>query len=357
MNWYVIMCAESGITRKSTAVGYARDMVASTGANLIEGRITPPFLWQQMGVLTAEHGRAELCIAVSELVTFLSRDQTMMNLPAILTDLYDCPAHRVGGGSVSAGRVYIRNAFVTFISASTPSWLRSTVNPTVIEGGFTSRCLFIVAAQPKQRVAWPSAKSTDVGLVTSLLNDTVSRAKEVGRISLMPSAIDRFTAWYNRRDLTSEDAFTASFNAREDGHVLRLAACLAVNDGSLAVYPRHVESATKFIREVKTHAIALFQDTGVPAKISTGVSRIVETLAEHGELGLHRTQLHMRVRSYLSRDEFDIAIRIMHELRMLRILVEPSPRPGRDPQRIIRDDRLTSRTLHKELRRQLLGSG
>jgi hypothetical protein len=95
----------------------------------------------------------------------------------------------------------------------------------------------------------------------------------------------------------------------------------------------------------------------VPAKISTGVSRIVETLAEHGELGLHRTQLHMRVRSYLSRDEFDIAIRIMHELRMLRILVEPSPRPGRDPQRIIRDDRLTSRTLHKELRRQLLGSG
>ena len=357
MNWYVILCAESGVTRKSTAVGYARDMVAARGINLVEGRMTPPYLWQQLGRLTVDHGRAELCIAVSELVTFLSRDQTMMQLPAMLTDLYDCPVQRVGGGSVGTGTIPIRNTFVTFLSASTPSWLRLAVNPAVIEGGFTSRCLFVVAVQPKQRVAWPSAKSTDVSRVSSSLSETVAAAREVGRISLMPSAIERFTNWYNRRDISTDDPFTASFNAREDGHVLRMAACLAVNDGSMAVYPRHIEAATKFIREVKTHAVALFQDTGVPAKVSTGISRVVEVLAEHGQLGILRTHLFLRVRHYLSRDEFDIAIRTMHELRMLRILVEATNRPGRDPQRIIRDERLTSRTLHRELRRQLLGSG
>lgn len=344
MNWYIMLVAESGVTRKSTAVRMARDIVSHVlGVDkMIEGKSTPEYIFQHL----TRHSHCP--IAVSELVTFLGRESYIIDLPALLTDLYDCPKEK-RGGTVTKGEQVIRDAFVTFISASTPSWLRTSVNQTVVEGGFTSRCLFVHDERPKKKVAWPSEDVTSVIQLSSLLRDTVEAAQDVRKIEMLPSGMKRFETWYKQRDTSSVVPFVASFNSREDAHVLRMAACLAVNDGTLAISKAHVNNAIKLISAVKAGAVNVFNDTGNTLKIAQGIDRIVQKLVEAGPIGISHTQLYAAVRYYTHSQEFNIVMTMMHELGMIVKLLENRDGGGRKGVRYARARNLTNSNAMQEL--------
>jgi hypothetical protein len=344
LNWYVMLVAESGVTRKSTAVRLARDIVSGfLGVEqMVEGRCTPEYLFE----LLTRHPHT--AIAVSELVTFLGRESYVIELPALLTDLYDCPPER-RGGSVTRGERIISNAFVTFVTASTPSWLQTSVNPTVVEGGFTSRCLFVHDEQPKQKVAWPS-DHVNIDDTASVLRDTVKLARDVQKIELMPAAMKRFESWYRQRDTSSIVPFVSSFNSREDAHVLRAAACLAVNDGTMAIDVRHINAAVKLIAAVKAGAINIFQDGGTVIKTAQGIDRITKLLIEAGPLGIPHTRLYAAVRYYMQRDDFHIAMELMHETGMVHAVIDNRAGGGRKGMRYLPADGLRSRVKMDALR-------
>ena len=67
MNWYIMLVAESGVTRKSTAVRMARDVVTHVIGvdSMIEGKCTPEYLFHHL----TQHPHCP--IAVSELATFI----------------------------------------------------------------------------------------------------------------------------------------------------------------------------------------------------------------------------------------------------------------------------------------------
>lgn len=344
MNWYIMLVAESGVTRKSTAVRMARDIVSHVlGVDkMIEGKSTPEYLFQNL--IREPH----MAIAVSELVTFLGRESYIIDLPALLTDLYDCPREK-RGGSITRGEQVIRDAFVTFLSASTPSWLRTSVNPTVVEGGFTSRCLFIHDEKPKAKVPWPDGQVTRVIELAEDLDMIVKGAQAVQQIEMLPSGMSRFTSWYKNRDTSSIVPFIASFNSREDGHVLRMAACLAINDGTLAIERKHIDTAVKLIAHAKAGAIALFNETGSAIKIAQGIDRITQLLIEAGPVGIPHTRLYAAVRYYASADEFNIVMLSMHELGMVEKLVEQRQGGGRRGVRYVRAKGLTNGRAMEEL--------
>lgn len=345
LNWYIMFVAESGVTRKSTAVRNARDIVSQClGVDkMIEGKCTPEYLFE---VLSRQPHTA---IAVSELVTFLGRESYVIEMPAMLTDLYDCPTER-RGGSVTRGERVIRNSFVTFLTASTPSWLRTSVNPTVIEGGFTSRCLFVHDERPKQRVAWPT-DNVDFGDCVTALNRIAQKAQQAGQIEMLPSGMKKFEQWYKSRDVTSVIPFVSSFNSREDAHVLRLAACLAINDETFAIESKHISIATKLIAHVKAGATAIFLDGDHVIKTAQGVDRITQMLLEAGAIGIPHTRLYTAVRYYMQRDEFRIAIELMHELGMIRVMIEGRAGGGRKSVRYAATDMIKSRAKMDELKR------
>src|SRR5690606_2971874 len=141
------------------------------------------------------------------------------------------PSSRMGGGTIGRGKTEIRDVFLSFLAASTPTWLARAINPDVVEGGFTSRCMFIVSEQRKKRIAWPSAKNEDTSWFVEELQKIRQKAATVQRLDLTPGALKAFTTWYNNKT-ESRDPFSASFESREDAHVLRLAGYLAVDDGS-----------------------------------------------------------------------------------------------------------------------------
>ena len=344
MNWYVMLVAESGVTRKSTAVRMARDIVSHVLGvdNLLEGKATPEYLFHHL----TRHSHT--AIAVSELATFLGRESYVIELPALLTDLYDCPKEK-RGGSITRGEQVIADAFVTFLTASTPSWLRTSVNPTVIEGGFTSRCLFVHDEKPKKKIAWPSEGITRVSDLADHLTETAKAAQAIGHIEMLPSGMRRFQTWYRQRDTSSIVPFVASFNSREDAHVLRMAATLAVNDGTLAIEKKHIDAAIKLITHVKAGAVQVFSDTGTSIKIAHGIDKAVQLLIEAGPAGIPHTRLYSSVRYYTHSDTFNILMTSMHELGMVTKMVEQRQGGGRKGIRYARAANLTNNRAMEEL--------
>lgn len=321
LNLFLILVAESGVTRKSTAVRravkFARPLTGEDNP-LIESKITPEMLEWQLQEQTLEYGHAYNHIAIDELVTFLGKEKYVDKMPTLLTDLYDCPEVRTGGGTISRGRTILRNVFVNFLSASTPSWLLRAVNPDVIEGGFTSRVVFIVAEQPKRSSPWPVA--SDDKLRQNIEDDLLRIRREASGLSsiqLTATARSRFEAWYRRREL-HRDTFRASFQSREDAHILRLAALLSVNDGSWQIQVSHITNAIKIVTECREDGAAIFEGTGTHTKIVLGLDALRDKLLVAGMNGASQTELVMKVQRQMNAEHVKTALAVMHELGMVQ---------------------------------------
>lgn len=322
LNWFILLVAASGVTRKSTAVRHASRLVQNVlddTAQLIQAKMTPEMLETVMHRLSNQHGKAHVVIAISELVTFLGKEKYAQHMPGLLTDLYDSPERRSGGGTLARGISDLRNVYVTFLSASTPAWLLRTVNPDVVEGGFTSRCLFIMASARKRKIAWPS-NNDNTGLEDKLiakLRGIKEDATQISEITLTPNAHKAFEQWYTRRT-DSLDVFNSSFESREDAHVLRLAAILAINDGVWQIEARHIRASVHAIRAVKEDGATLFAGTGTIGAIASVVEKVRDLLIKAGTQGLRQADITRALRNTTQASTLLVVLNTLHELDMVQ---------------------------------------
>jgi hypothetical protein len=327
-NLYVILCAESGTTRKSTAVGYANKVAHVFNKSLphenaywlVENKCTTEQLMHRMSNQTLERDSARIGITVGELVTFLGREAYSVTLPGTMTDLYDCPTERFGGGTIGRGSFYIRNVYITFLSASTPTWLIRAINPDVIEGGFTSRCMFIVAEKRKQKIAWPARTDASPLTIEALAAELIKirdATKLLGPMGINEGALKFFRRWYNSR-LEHRDPYRSSFESREDAHILKIAGLLSINDGSYVIQAGHVKDATAIINEVKMDGASMFEGSGSRSKTIIAIDLVRDALLASGMDPLSRTNLHAKVRGFLDREKFAAVMDIMVELGIVQ---------------------------------------
>jgi hypothetical protein len=321
LNLFCILVAESGVTRKSTAVRMGSRFVrelCGTNPMLVETKTTPEKLEEILHKQSEADGHSAVAIAISELVTFLGREKYVSTMPTLLTDLYDCPEVRTGGGSLSVGSRDLKNVFVSFLSASTPSWLVRAVNPDVIEGGFTSRVMFICAENPKRRQSWPEAVDKKLEYqISEHLKRIRDRAREVQRITISEGARRTFDRWYKSRVL-HRDPFRASFQSREDAHILRLAAFLCINDDTWVIQHTHVSQAIRIITEVREDGASIFEGTGGSSKLVAGIDKLRDKLLAAGLSGLPQRELTQAVASYMDAEHMTAVLNIMHELQMVQ---------------------------------------
>ena len=326
LNWYVILVAESGITRKSTAVRIATNIARDLNGridqpfHLIQTKITPEMLEWRLHELSKENGYAHVAVSISELVTLLGKERYAQSMPGLLTDLYDADKHRAGGGTVGKGTRDAHNVYVSVLSASTPTWLQRAVNPDVVEGGFTSRTLFVVSDQPKRRIPWPEelTDGDQLGerLVTHLEQVRLDALRH-GGITLSDGAMRNLTNWYKHRKL-SRDAFRGSFESREDAHVLRAAACLSANDRRWLIESNDVRTAIRLISEVKELGSDLFEGSVTHSKYIAGIDRMRTLLISAGMSGIAQQRLTTACQHYLKAPDVVTLLEIMHELGMVQ---------------------------------------
>ena len=322
LNLFCIFVAESGITRKSSAVRegvrFARELCNNPVPLLVESKLTPEKLEYDLHEQTKLHGQASCAIAISELVTFLGREKYVETMPTLLTDLYDCPEIKTGGGSLSRGKTELRNVFVSFLSASTPSWLLRAVNPDVIEGGFTSRVMFIVSEQPKAQYSWPEeADDKRRSRIKEYLDDIRQKSAAVQRIAVSESARKSFDRWYKSRS-NYYDPFRSSFQSREDAHILRLAGLLCINDNTWVIQHTHIVTAIKIITEVREDGASIFEGAGSNGRLVLGIDKLRDKLLAAGISGIPQRELTKITSQFFNADYMKTVLDIMHDLGMVQ---------------------------------------
>lgn len=326
MNLYVILISEAGIMRKSTSIRIAtsllREFFTRNGNTtyFIESKVSQGMIMSELSRCTRENGHAHCVLVASELAAVLGRAGNT-NMPAALTDLYDCPDKRIGGGSLATGGWNFSDVFVCFLGGSTPTWLARAVSPAVIEGGFTSRCYFIQGRQRKQLVPWPHVMNDSALRERMLqqLQEIKDESATYGRIGISASALDTFSEWYRTRD-SHKDAYRESFESREDGHVLRFAGIAAANERAWHINDNHVRRAIATVAEIKKYGSALFTtDAKVGQSSMRLAQRMRNALLEAGEIGAGRRELYRGL--YIQGrqgDEFKTLLRLFHELDLVK---------------------------------------
>jgi len=319
LNWYIILAAESGTTRKSSAISGISGILGGTHT-LFTGQTSPTGLKLYLHDSSKESGNASANFAISELIDILGKEAFMNTMPGLLTDLYDCPAQKSSPGTLAHGELEFKNVYINFLSASTPSWLVTAINPSVIEGGFASRVIFVVDDKRKRAIAWPSRREHGERERTKELYEGIANAaRRVGPIGITKAGLKRFTRWYNTRT-THTDPFMSSFEAREDDHLLRVAACLAINDGTFEIGSRHIGNGSKIISSVKSGAEYLFGGHfSYKAKVAGAIDRVRTILLDAGSDGIRHAELQRRGARTLNAQELKTLINVMHECGMIQI--------------------------------------
>ena len=325
LNWYIVLAAESGVTRKSTAVRNALRMYNTIeSASSITGKCTPESLEIRLHKDTLKSGNAATSIIAPEMVTVLGKEGYMQSMPGLLTDLYDCPAERITPGTVTTGVISMKNVYINFLSASTPTWLLTAINPSVIEGGFTSRVIFVAEESRKKSIPWPEPKGEEeFDAVRCLYKEAIERATRYAAIKISDGGLRKFKGWYNKRT-NSNDPFEQSFEAREDDHVLRLGACLCINDGVCEIQASHISRAIRIVDQAKVKGSELFGGRYTTStRIGDAVSKVRELLVNASGDGIQHTKLYRKVLHKLDSKEFSLLMKIMHEAGYTQVFDTP----------------------------------
>lgn len=362
LNMYVILVSESGIMRKSTSIRMAtsivRDFLATTASpiSLVESKVTMGKMLQELNHGRIYHDKSQIVLIASELAAMLGRGAQIAGVPALLTDLYDCPAERSGGGSIHAGETNLKDVYCSFIAGSTPSWLEQAVRPEIIAGGFTSRCFFITGRMRKKLIAWPKEDSNDsherrsVQLVQKLI-ELWTESQRYSRIGINNTALDTFTRWYGQRPI-HRDTYRESFESREDGHILRLAGLMAANDQCWEISDDHIRRAIAFVAWIKRCGTDLFVGSKVERYDVKTLHKMRNEILAAGSDGISRSTLYRNL--YLSgrgRYEFGTLLTTMHELDLVRKWIVNTP--GRPREMITATEYLRNEHFLEDVVRKL----
>jgi hypothetical protein len=341
MNMYLCLVADSAVTRKSTSVVHATQLAKRTDYGKpryewIESRMSVARLETRMSDLSDRENKAWAAISVSEMVNFFGKARST-GIVGLLTDLYDCPTSRIGGGTnASPSDTHLKNVFISLLTASTPTWLMQEITPSIIEGGFTSRCIFVWSEEPKTSISWPHDMEVERynALITSLY-EIRSRILTLGSIGINDKAKKRFDSWYRSRHIY-RDSFRASFGGREDSHVLRLAAILCISDGTYQIQLQHIEAAIKYVIQVRDKAVGLFEGIGSRTATVIAIDRIRDALIGSGREVVTGTDLARKTQAFISGEKRQAILDIMHEMSLLQVFTIPAKKQGGRPLTVYR---------------------
>jgi hypothetical protein len=324
-------------------------------AALIQNATTPEKLWDIMSTQSGARGKSHVVINLSELVTFFGRQGYTLGMPAMLTDLYDCPAKRDGGGTVNYGTLPLLNPFITFIAGSTPSWLARAINPDVIEGGFTSRVIFVNSEHRKKLIFWPNnVNQPSVQTAKEYLCAIRDHAARLKHIEPDEEAKSFLEEWYRTRKYNGE-TYLRSFESREDSHILRLAGALALSKLGSRIGLSEVELALYVISRAKKSGSKIFRAPSFDLKLTNGLDRIRAALLKRGLNGIKSWELYIQCKYHFAISEYNGVMEVLVDTGAVKMYVVPNAKKtGRPAKYYVATTKILNPQIWKEI---LLRSG
>lgn len=257
-NLYVFIIGKSGLIKKSTSTGIAVGLFRElTTGRMMSERLTAAALIEQLVYSQKKYEHAgkmykqsALFAYASELSIFLG--EVYGSITELLTSFYDGAPYDCDHAWTHSTRqskdapMNIYGPCLNILGASTKTWLKKCIPKSEMEGGFTSRIIFVVENRiPEKLIAWPELDATLTAHRLMLVEDLKTIHSLKGQFRVHPKAKDLFTEWYENhmRNIVplNQDPKIAGYMARKGDTILKLAMVRrASQDDTLEILPQDV---------------------------------------------------------------------------------------------------------------------
>lgn len=271
-SFYIIIVAPPGIIAKSTtsSIGYRllkeiEEITLGDDITTWQGLITSFIEAEEEFMYNGElHSMCAISYNSSELGNFLNtKDKDLVNLLIKLWDGED-----VKKGTKHIGRDHVRNSWINIIGCTTPSWVSDNITENMIQGGLTSRCLFIYGEEKSKIVAYPGQidRTESDSLRELLVHDLKEIAKLTGEFKLTDEAIEWGKSWYKNHienmDVVAREKY-GGYAARKQSHVHKVAMILSASErDDLVITADDMQLALTMVEDIEPDMMKVFSGVG-----------------------------------------------------------------------------------------------
>lgn len=260
-SFYITFVAPPGIATKSTTVGAVEELLGEIPDikygptsvtwqalfdSFVEAEETTVCRNAHTSVQNVTH--SSFCLQISELGNFLDLyDNKFIDF---LVDLWDNREKANKRKTRGGGEISFKLPCLNLIGATTPSWLKGNMPQYMIQGGLTSRMIFVSGDKKRQFVAYPFLRKSEVDphLREKLVHDLRSIAALSGQFILTPEALAKGEEWYNSywNSLPAHlrDERMQGYASRKQCHVHKLAMVMsAARSDSMVITVEDLDAA------------------------------------------------------------------------------------------------------------------
>jgi len=263
-NMFIILVAESGRARKSTAVKATKTLLYAVdpGPKLIAQKITPEALISSLRLVRKEDKDKKMqqscggIIIADELMTLINKKSYEAGLASLLIPFYDCE-DKFTYETKSRGTETVDLAHLSLLGASTVNSIRESLPSAAIGDGFTSRVMFIYTNDIPPPVPWTEYSEEKSRTKEELVRYLENLASLKGKVTFTPEAkafyIEEYERFHGSSDFY-ENPLLGAYASRRHTHHLKLSMCLMASEDPKTILEKsHLEGAKDIIEEAELH--------------------------------------------------------------------------------------------------------
>lgn len=289
-NCYIFIIGKSGLVKKSTSTAIAVNLLRECDVRIMSERLTAATLIEQLTLAGKEYEvglrrqrQSALFAYASELSVFL--EEVFGNITPLLTTFYDCVPNDATQpwvyGTIGRGERKIYGPCLNILGASTKAWLKNCIPTSEIEGGFTSRVIFVVEENlPDKLVAWPTLCAETELNKLRLIEDLKRINCLAGQVTVSKEAKDIFSEWYEMHMRTvlpqNSDPRMVGYMSRKGDSILKLAMVHSVaRSDSLLVDVEDLAWANREINALEKDWRNAFESLGIKSSLGYEILQVV----------------------------------------------------------------------------------
>ena len=257
-NLYIVLIGASARVRKTSAINIGYDLFREALPDnvIVSQKATPEALISIFVAGFKQRGVSGGSVVSDELGVFLGGAAKSVDTMQLLTKWYDCPKH-FEYHTLARGKEKMDNVYCNMIAGTTPQWLKDSMPPHAVGGGFTSRIIFVYQDRPQKLNAFPEITPEMIKTAGLLREDLVRISKLKGEYKLTKKAKGWYEDWYTAvfKPEETPHASLDGYYGRKHDTILKVAVCLAasksnnmiVDEIELQMALRAVNKTEKFL--------------------------------------------------------------------------------------------------------------
>jgi len=305
----LLLVGPSGKVKKSTAASFGVSLAMSLENplfNLLPDEGSGEALKTELAQLTKRTGEASGLLYVSELATFLGKQEYNVNLVQTLTDLFDSRASK-RRRTQARGNERMENIALSFIGCSNEDWLGDALPHSAFGGGFFGRMLVFYQSDTDRHFPRPvpPADQEKEHLVEGL-----AQVRFVSGEAILNADADReFDKIYNRvKKDWPDDERLVPFWERYGDHVLRLGMLIAVSRDpgqrdKVEIRKSDIISGDAIVKWIIKYLPGVYESIGT-TQYGRDHAKIFSYILRAGGM-MEETKLSRKMSKYLSKRELD----------------------------------------------------